>query len=320
MIHLSIIVPAYNVEKYIEDCISSIPYSEKFNIEVLVIDDGSSDLTAKIVSDIMSVDSRVVLFSFKNGGLSVARNRGIERAKGKYIMFLDSDDSLDGAELLICLDEVFKYEVDCYFISGKNYYDKDFEGNKEDKLDARYIRESSQLFDVVKSRDAFNDYVNKRKYIVSACMFIVKSNFINNLRFVEGIYYEDNIFTTKLMLQDNGSVITTNKPIYLRRVRNDSITTGLIGKKNINDLLFCYDDLTNYRKSFCPLNCNKSLDVFLLSLIKNIGKMLNSNNDLSFITKNQYRYNILRTIFKRPFVGGGLKFSYVVAILLGAKI
>lgn len=315
---LSIIIPAYNVEQYVVECIESIPTFENFDIEIIVIDDGSTDSTAEIVTNLKSVDNRIKLYSYENGGLSVARNRGMEKVTGQYVLFLDSDDSLDGKELLLSLEEIYKNDIDCYFISATNYYDSYFNGQQLEKHEDRYIRDSSYLSDVVSCRDTFIDYIKKRKYIVSACMYIVKVSFIGGLRFEEGIYYEDNIFTTKLMLSNDGRVITTLRPVYLRRVRNDSITTRAINKKNITDLLFCYKELLVYRESYCPSFCAKYLDVFLLSLIKNTLSMLVSDNDLNFKDNMRLRYVILVLILKRPLLGGSIKyFSIIVAIIFG---
>ena len=89
---ISIVVPIYNVENYLEECIDSLISQTYSNLEILLIDDGSTDNSGKIADDYMKKDERIKVFHKKNGGLSDARNYGIIRAKGKYICFIDSDD------------------------------------------------------------------------------------------------------------------------------------------------------------------------------------------------------------------------------------
>ena len=88
----SIIVPAYNVAQYIEECIESILNQDYDNYEIIVVDDGATDETPKILDEIASKSEKVRVIHQKNGGLSAARNSGIEAASGEYILFLDGDD------------------------------------------------------------------------------------------------------------------------------------------------------------------------------------------------------------------------------------
>ena len=94
-IKVSIIVPAYNVEGYIYDCLKSLVSQTMQNIEIIVINDGSTDNTEKIISEFEKTDSRIIVIRQENQGISVARNNGINIAKGEYLGFVDSDDYVD---------------------------------------------------------------------------------------------------------------------------------------------------------------------------------------------------------------------------------
>ena len=109
MKELTIIVPVYNVEKYLKKCVYSIINQTYKNIEVILVDDGSPDKCGMICDEFVSVDSRIKVIHKRNGGLSSARNAGIEIAKGQYIGFVDSDDTI----------EPFMYEK-LYQINKKN--------------------------------------------------------------------------------------------------------------------------------------------------------------------------------------------------------
>ena len=126
---ISIIVPAYNAENYIEKCLNSILSQTYSSIEVIVVNDGSTDRTKEIVEQYTLKDSRVILISTENQGVSLARKEGIHRAKGKYIGFVDSDDCMDSDMYEVLVNNMTKYEADIahcgykmYFEDGRTHY------------------------------------------------------------------------------------------------------------------------------------------------------------------------------------------------------
>lgn len=315
---LSIIIPAFNVQGFIKECIESIPASKLYDIEIIVIDDGSTDNT---VNEVLAIrDPRVQLHSFSNGGLSVARNRGIELASGKYVFFLDSDDSINSAELHKALKLLFDHDLDCLLFGAESYFDDTYSGNEALVDKSRYERRSNYINQVVDSKLLFNDFIFHRKYIVSACMYIVKLDYISELRFEEGMFYEDNIFTTKMLLKKNGRFMSILSPLYRRRVRSDSITTSTIAEKNVGDMLLCYDNLMMYCNSEVSSCCKSSLSIFLLSILKNASDLLNSKNNLSFTSSVRYRTRFLLRLLTRPFQGGKAKFFIVLLSVFGVKV
>ena len=121
---ISIIIPAYNVEKYISLCLDSVIQQTYDNLNIIVVDDGSIDSTPRIIDEYAAKDKRIVAIHKKNGGLSDARNAGLERAIGNYLMFLDSDDWLEKKCCEIVLNEIRKEQADIvifeYFKEYKN--------------------------------------------------------------------------------------------------------------------------------------------------------------------------------------------------------
>ena len=116
---VSIIIPAYNVEKYIEKCLSSILEQTYTNIEVVVVDDGSTDKTGQLIDSVTQQDSRVHVIHKKNAGVSAARNSGIEMSTGEYLVFVDGDDCIahDYVEYMLSLIEntgVFSIRLSIY--------------------------------------------------------------------------------------------------------------------------------------------------------------------------------------------------------------
>lgn len=109
---ISIIIPVYNGEKYIERCILSASNQTYKNIEIMIIDDGSNDGTADIIEQMMQKDRRIKVIKKKNEGVSSARNCGIKKSTGDYIMFVDTDDYIENDYLRKMYDEIKKYDVD----------------------------------------------------------------------------------------------------------------------------------------------------------------------------------------------------------------
>lgn len=105
---ISVIVPVYNVEKYLRKCIDSILCQTYKNFEIILIDDGSSDNSGKICDEYLNRDERISVFHKKNQGLSEARNTGIKKAKGKYLTFVDSDDFINEEYILNLYDNLKK--------------------------------------------------------------------------------------------------------------------------------------------------------------------------------------------------------------------
>ena len=106
---ISVVVPVYNVEQYLEKCVNSIINQTYKNLEIILVDDGATDKSGKLCDELAKLDNRIMVYHKKNGGLSDARNYGVERATGDYIGFVDSDDYID-AEMYEKLYEALKKE------------------------------------------------------------------------------------------------------------------------------------------------------------------------------------------------------------------
>ena len=215
---ISIIIPVYNVENYIQQSVDSVLSQTYKNLEIILVDDGSKDNSGKICDKYKNIDTRIKVIHKKNGGLSSARNAGIEIATGKYIMFLDSDDFLENnaCELLYNTIET----MDTEYVMG-NYIYTTYEGKKWD----------SPMFDVQEDFEvAITDY-KKAFFVMNSVVWnkIFKTEFIkrNNLKFVEGALSEDAIFTSFLYTHTNkGYFIKDILLNYRQNKENVSIITS----------------------------------------------------------------------------------------------
>lgn len=231
---LSIIIPVYNVELYLHDCLSSIIQQRKNYIEIILIDDGSVDSSGTICDEYSLNYPFIKVLHQSNSGLSATRNKGIKEAKGKYVWYVDSDDELYEGAFEQIEDILLNSDVDIisfpYFvISGEK---KHVLGNRN--RPSAYV-EMNTL-----------EYLKKYKIYISACFQIIKRSVIENISFIEGVLHEDHDFTLKLYCYAK-NIIYINTPLYLYFVRsNESITSNInIGhyKKRIDSLLILLQDL-----------------------------------------------------------------------------
>lgn len=217
---ISVIVPIYNSEDYLRECIESILEQTYSNLEIILVDDGSSDGSLSICQEYQEKDSRIRIIHKENGGLSSARNAGLDVATGEFVMFCDADDfyAKNSCELL----EREMREKNASYVIG-NYINCGEDGSLWDK----------PIFDFDKFHNfqlSIHDYKNSF-YIMSSsvCNKIFRLSFIRklNLRFVEGVPAEDAIFTTYCFIHAD-SVYYISDVIYMYRQRNHgtSISTN----------------------------------------------------------------------------------------------
>lgn len=219
----SIIVPIYNVEKYLDKCISSLLNQTYKNIEIILVDDGSPDGCPEKCEQYSHQDNRVIVIHKKNGGLSDARNSGLRIATGDYIIFVDSDDyiELDTCEKLIPFTEKIPQIIVADAIVEGGNQDLTHIINGEMMSGERYLLESYR--------------VNKAP--MAAWLNIYNREFLlnNDLWFKKGILHEDEQFTPRALLKAE-KVVVSNQLFYHYIIRENSITTKKDKRKNADDL------------------------------------------------------------------------------------
>lgn len=229
---ISIIVPIYNVEKYLRMCLDSIEHQTYSNIEVLLINDGSPDSSGEICQEYVARDSRFRYFEKENGGLSDARNYGIERSNGKYLTFVDSDDWLNLTYVEDLYQAAIRNDADTvvshytiYNESDRNYYVHIWDDYYEKTCTGEeLVLELPSL--------ELNGYV----YITSWGILFKKELF-NNIRFPKGKVIEDSRTNYKLFFRSN-KVAYIHKEIYYHREGIESIGSG-VNEKLLTDVLEC---------------------------------------------------------------------------------
>lgn len=231
-IFFSIIIPVYKVEKYLRECVNSVLDQTFKNIEVILVDDGSPDLCPQICDEFSMQDMRVKVIHKKNGGLSDARNKGLEIASGKYILFLDSDDYyLDNMFLEKIEKKIRNKKIDILFHQRRYYIEatKQFRDlPKQYNENINNIKEVGEILYQL-SKDEFLE--------ASAPLKVIDRNLLlkNKLFFKKGILSEDVEWFFRLTPYIK-KVMVTNDIGYCYRVRKGSITKS-IGEKHVLDMI-----------------------------------------------------------------------------------
>lgn len=229
---ISVIVPVYNTEKYLSKCLDSILNQTLKEIEVIVVNDGSKDNSQEIIEEYKEKDTRIISIIKFNGGLSDARNCGIEKANGEYLAFIDSDDYIDPIMLKTMLDLAEKYESEIVMC---DLVKVDESGNE-----FRDLPQSPQLPEKIILKDNFTIFGEMSCF---ACNKIFKKSLFEKHQFKKGIHFEDIELIPKLVL-DSTVISKINQPFYKYFERQDSITKTHTAKGL--DMFFAINAVSDY--------------------------------------------------------------------------
>lgn len=244
---VSVIVPVYNVELYIEDCLESIIKQNYQMLQIIIVDDGSTDTSNQKVKPFL-LDSRVQLIQQENKGLSSARNTGLEAANGKYVLFVDSDDYIELTTVKELVELMEEKQVDLIRFNGKAFLDGLNKSIKQNNYDFSQRLQEGKKY----TQDRFK--ANRKTLASPVYLYMVKREVLvkNTFSFYEGILHEDELFTTQVFLNSK-SMCYVNIFYYNRRYRENSIMTNQSQKRlqqTFNSYLVIYKELRNlYLKS-----------------------------------------------------------------------
>lgn len=240
---ISVIVPVYNTEQYLECCLNSVLLQTFKDFEVLLIDDGSTDKSGEICDKYALKDSRIRVFHKENGGVSSARNVGLRNAKGKWLTFLDSDD------------ELMLYALDFLINIVNDHSDIDIVLAGYDTVDLKngIVKSTSELpytSKIVNRDSAIKLMYRSDFYLCFICSKLYKNSIIkkNKLFFDETIYYsEDRLFIIQYLCNCRNQIQYTTKSIYKYFYRDNSAMTSLVNTFNYKSITGFYATLLMYK-------------------------------------------------------------------------
>lgn len=235
---VSVIIPIYNIKDYMADSVRSVMLQTYKDIEIILVDDGSTDESPAICDEYMAKDSRIRVVHKKNGGLSSARNAGIDIAKGDYLIFLDSDDylALNTIEYISNIQK--KTDADIvqygYIETEQRYHEEYITGSGKYELVTDKKRFYEKLYEI--GGEA-----------ASACTKLYKRELFDDLRFKEGILHEDEYMITRMLTSVNTIVYITEK-LYYYVMRGGSIIHSGFNMKKLDFFLVGEDRIQALKK------------------------------------------------------------------------
>lgn len=283
---VSIIVPIYNVEKYLCRCIDSIIRQTYQKIEIILVDDGSTDKSGIIADKYARMDNRIRVFHKKNGGLSDARNYGIDKAVGEYVMFVDSDDYIDMDMVKILLDNLKNSGADISMSAFYWIYD-----NEQIIPYKRYgdytLYESDNKWEML--------FTNETTMVV-AWNKLYKTDIFDNIRYKVGVLHEDEEIIHKILDRANRICYTDSKLYYYVK-RADSIVSAY-SLKRFNDAENAfYNRMMFFDKKKLNLYHKYTMNLYMHYILNHINMI--PDNELNNKFRNKYRIKCLKIMIYR---------------------
>lgn len=228
---VSIIIPVYNVEQYLEECLESAVNQTLKNIEIIAVNDGSTDNSLSILERYKAKYNNFKILNQNNQGLSSARNTGLKVCSGKYVYFLDSDDFIELDTVEYCYRESEKHNLDIVTFDAEVFFDDNY--NME-KFNEDYSRNGKISEKIMTGEDFYVHANYKGVYKAPVWLNFFNRKYLqkNNLYFYDGILHEDEIHTMKSYVMAK-KIKYIPKKFFHRRIRNNSIMTSPINIKRI---------------------------------------------------------------------------------------
>jgi len=301
---VSIIVPVYNVERYLEECLNSILNQSFQNFEVILVNDGSSDRSAIICNEFTKMDSRIKVIHKKYGGVSSARNIGVSVARGEYIGFVDSDDRIDKDMYKRLMNLCLQTESEIAICR----LGREIDGKLINPVQSGFIKELDHV-------DAMRELYKGQLYRFSLCNKLFKKSCFDNITFPEGRIHEDLSTTYKLFSQSKKSAYT-NYIGYIYVKRTNSILTSQFNEKRMDAFLGWAEILEFMSEKYVGLT-KEFISCFTYGCVDNIYYILNQVEETN--QAKQYLNSIRKLVrkhYKKIILNELLSMKYKTTITL----
>lgn len=287
MVKVSVILPIYNVAPYLEEAFDSILNQSLKEIEVIAVNDGSTDNGWDIIQKYQEKDARIISISQENQGLSMARNVALPYVTGKYVYMMDSDDMLSSLDALqMCYEYAERNQADFVFFDREWFSDK---GKIDTKgvHSTRFVEENKKY----EGEGLLNHLLDTSSFNAVVWLLLINHDFLKRtgLTFYPGLIHEDELFTTRLMLSSD-SIYCLKQSLIKHRIRSSSIVGKGYKRRNMDCYMTIADELLRYSKA--PI----------------IHKYLRYTLSKVFYTGHQIPYKDKPAVFWRALKSGYLKY------------
>jgi len=256
---VSVVIPVFNTDQYIASCLDSILNQTLQDIEIICIDDGSTDNSGIVLDEYERKHGNIRVYHQENQGLSAARNAGMQHVRGTYVYFMDSDDYLMPNALEVLYQRAIEDRLDVVFFGAQSFFDEQMteEQKKKNKLPMEYNRDGIYA-PCMSGPKMFCAQTKNNTFFTSVCIQLVSVSFLREekIAFYESILHEDNLYTLRLILHAKRTGCV-NKPFFQRRIRPNSIMTVKQTHRNVLGLYLTvvelmreFDDMSHQKDEF----------------------------------------------------------------------
>lgn len=301
---LSVIVPTYNCEKYVKECLNSIVCQKDIEFELICVDDNSTDRTYDILKEYKERYPDIIsIYQIEHKGVSGARNYGLRKALGKYIYYVDSDDILVAGSLKYMYDMCENNNLDVFFFSFENFTDEEDMKKQYSAMLNKHNKRTFYTQEVITGQNLFVSFLKHNEYYVTVwCQCINRAYALkNNLIFQEGMVFEDQVYTFQV-LEHARRTMCTNKSLYKKRIRSNSICTNTDKRDyfvgNLNTIFFLNSWLKTAEK-------NEYAETVYQLMVESKYRVYKK---LSAYESNRFRYYV------------GVIFSQIEEVLIAEKL
>lgn len=299
MMKFSIVIPVYNVEKYLKECLESVINQSYTDYEIICVEDASTDASYNILLDYSLKYEKIRLIrNLENRGLSYSRNVGLEIASGEYVWFVDSDDYIEPDALQSIADKLSDEAVDILNINYKEVADVSY----SDEWKTREGVHLKALNDIQTGKQWFCENVKNHTMVVMAWSKVFKKSFLyeNNLKFYEGLLHEDVLFFVQSMIPAQ-RVSNLEKTLYMYRQRGRSITKTITEKRLDSYVVIVSELLNIWKSNRLEESMDEAMEIYIsekcLPLIRKYMYYFPNHKSLEIgSAEDQFLYNMLSLI------------------------
>ena len=247
MVKVSIVLPIYNVAPYLDEAFQSLINQTLREIEIIAVNDGTTDNSQEYIDKYMAIDSRIKCVKQENRGLSGARNTGMEYVKGEYVYFMDSDDIIELDALETCYNYAKRHDADVCLFDATVFNDDGTPYPKKTPYDRSEFLEEGKRYT---GEALFYEVMRRETHRAVVWLQFIRWDYLQRigLGFYEGIIHEDELFTPQLVLQTD-NIYSINRKFIRHRLRNTSIVGKGFSKRNIECYLTVFDELFKFQDS-----------------------------------------------------------------------
>ena len=273
---VSVVIPVYNVERYVADCLDSVIAQTLSNIEIICINDCSTDGSRAVVESYLEKDARISLYDNEvNRGLATTRNRGLDRAKGKYVYFLDSDDMIEKNALQELYSAAERDNLDAAVFAARFIFEDESMRPKFGSNPAAY---KGDYPDVMKGQELYKKWMELWDWMPSQPRYFYRREFLidNKIRYIDGMLHEDETFAFDVLMHAE-RIRLLKEEYFIRRFRASSIMSSTPTMRNVDGCITILSHVDAFKTDDAELR--KAIEFYMSKIFTDVTKKYRAVRD-----------------------------------------